>query len=94
MKAIAVLAAACLAIPAAQAKDDASVKRGRYIVRIGDCKDCHTAGFAPSSGKVPQSRWLRGDALGWRGPWGTTYPANLRLYMQDLTEAQWVPGAA
>ena len=28
--------------------------------------------------------------LGWRGPWGTTYPTNLRLYFQDLTENEWV----
>lgn len=43
-----------------------------------------------SGGKVPESQWLIGDALGWRGPWGTTYPTNLRLYMQDLSEEQWV----
>ena len=33
---------------------------------------------------------LVGDELGWRGPWGTTYPVNLRLYMQSLTEQQWL----
>jgi len=90
---IATVAAACFAIGAAYATDDASVKRGRYVVRIGGCNDCHTAGFAPSGGKVPESRWLEGDALGWRGPWGTTYPVNLRLYMQDLTEGEWVKKA-
>ena len=26
-------------------------------------------------------------------PWGTTYPVNLRLYMQKLTEAQWLQTA-
>ena len=90
---IALVAIACLAIGAAQAKDDASIKRGRYVVMIGGCNDCHTAGFAPSGGKVPESQWLEGEALGWRGPWGTTYPPNLRLYMQDLTEDQWVKKA-
>jgi mono/diheme cytochrome c family protein len=94
MKALAILAAACIAVPAAaQTKEDATVKRGRYIVRIGGCNDCHTAGFAPSGGKVPESQWLEGDQLGWRGPWGTTYPVNLRLYMQDLSEEQWVKKA-
>ena len=29
-------------------------------------------------------------ALGFRGPWGTTYPTNLRLYFKDLTEAEWL----
>lgn len=93
MKTSAILAAACLVMSAANAKDDASVKRGRYLVMIAGCNDCHTAGFAPSGGKVPESQWLAGDALGWRGPWGTTYPVNLRLYMQQLTEDEWVKKA-
>lgn len=28
--------------------------------------------------------------MGWRGPWGTTYASNLRLYMQKLSETQWI----
>lgn len=39
---------------------------------------------------MPESAWLVGDALGWRGPWGTTYAANLRLRMQDWSEEQWL----
>jgi hypothetical protein len=31
-----------------------------------------------------------GDELGWRGPCGTTYPVNLRLLMNSLTQDQWV----
>jgi hypothetical protein len=46
-----------------------------------------------SGGKVPEKQWLTGDALGWRGPWGTTYPVNLRLYMQHLDENAWVAKA-
>jgi hypothetical protein len=46
-----------------------------------------------SGGKVPESQWLTGDALGWQGPWGTTYPLNLRRYMQGMSEAQWVKRA-
>jgi mono/diheme cytochrome c family protein len=81
-------------VPAiAQKADDAQIKRGRYLVMIGGCNDCHTAGYAPSGGKVPEAQWLLGDALGWHGPWGTTYATNLRLYMQDLTEEQWVKKA-
>jgi mono/diheme cytochrome c family protein len=63
------------------------------VVTIGGCNDCHTPNYAPSGGKVPEKEWLTGDALGWRGPWGTTYPGNLRLYMQDLSEDQWVKKA-
>jgi mono/diheme cytochrome c family protein len=87
-----VFLALCAALPAAaqDKKADAMVERGRYVVTIGGCNDCHTPNYAPSGGKVPEKDWLTGDALGWRGPWGTTYPSNLRLYMQDLSEEQWV----
>lgn len=74
------------------AKADA-LGRGRYIVRIAGCNDCHTTGYAQTGGQVPESQWLMGDALGWRGPWGTTYPTNLRLYMQKLSEDEWVARA-
>ena len=33
-------------------------------------------------------------ALGWRGPWGTTYPPNLRLSIPAMTEDEWVKKAA
>jgi hypothetical protein len=42
------------------------------------------------NGEVPESEWLQGDSIGWRGPWGTTYAINLRLFMQTLSEDQWV----
>ncbi|MGH8713521.1 MAG: cytochrome C [Casimicrobiaceae bacterium] len=73
--------------PGHAAKD---IDRGRYIVKIGGCNDCHTPGYAMSGGKVAEKDWLVGDRVGWRGPWGTTYPPNLRLYMQALSEAQWL----
>ena len=66
------------------------VERGRYLVRIGGCNDCHTAGYAMNDGQVPERAWLTGDQLGWRGPWGTTYPSNLRLSMNALSENDWI----
>jgi hypothetical protein len=66
------------------------IERGRYLVSISGCNDCHTPGYAQSGGEIPEAQWLIGDQLGWRGPWGTTYPSNLRLYMQTVTEEQWV----
>jgi hypothetical protein len=74
----------------AKQANEVSVERGRYIAKIGGCNDCHTAGYAISGGKVPEVDWLKGDALGWRGPWGTTYPANLRIVMGRLSEGDWV----
>ena len=69
------------------------IQRGKYLVKVTGCNDCHTPGYAMAGGKVPESQWLVGDTLGWRGPWGTTYPINLRLYMRDMSEAQWVQRA-
>src|SRR5262245_30598709 len=79
--------------PGAEAKKASSqqIARGRYLLAVGNCNDCHTPGFAPSEGRVPESEWLLGDStLGFRGPWGTTYEINLRLSRSKITESQWV----
>jgi len=45
MKLLLCAVAVALATPAfAQKNDDAQIKRGRYVVMIGGCNDCHTAG--------------------------------------------------
>jgi mono/diheme cytochrome c family protein len=72
------------------AKGSAQVERGRYVVRIAGCNDCHTPGYAESGGKVAEDKWLTGDILGWHGPWGTTYPPNLRANVPRMSEEQWV----
>jgi mono/diheme cytochrome c family protein len=84
----ATVAVASLAAPA-QA-DATSIARGRYIVSISGCNDCHTAGYSETGGKVAQSDWLLGQPVGFRGPWGVSYPANLRLTVQSVTEAEWL----
>ena len=96
MKRVLVWALLAASLPAAAQqpkKADPSIARGRYLVAIAGCNDCHTPNFAPSGGKTPESEWLTGDALGWRGPWGTTYAPNLRLSMPKLSEDQWVKTA-
>jgi mono/diheme cytochrome c family protein len=70
--------------------DMKTVERGRYLLRTSGCNDCHTTGYLSSEGTTPEELWLTGDALGWRGPWGTTYGSNLRLFADQLTEEQWV----
>jgi mono/diheme cytochrome c family protein len=92
------LAACQQAAPEAQAKTNAAtapsdaelLARGEYITRIGGCNDCHTPGYAETGGQVPKAQWLVGSPLGWHGPWGTTYPANLRLKVQEMDEAAWM----
>lgn len=68
----------------------AEESRGRYLAMTAGCNDCHTPGYAPLEGKVEEKLWLTGDMLGWRGPWGTTYPVNIRLYVQKMSEDEWV----
>lgn len=75
------------------ALDDTTFERGKYLVTIGGCNDCHTEGYLLNEGNVPESEWLMGSDFGWRGPWGTTYAPNLRLILKDMTEAQWVKKA-
>ena len=81
---------ACDARAATPPSAEASIERGRYVVMISGCNDCHTAGFPQSGGTVPQSEWLKGDSMGWHGPWGTTFGPNLRIYMQSRSEDEWV----
>jgi mono/diheme cytochrome c family protein len=78
----------CVAATAAEPSAEAA--RGSYLVQIAGCNDCHTEGYALSNGEVEESKWLTGDALGWRGPWGTTYAANLRLSAAERTADEFV----
>ncbi len=100
-KTLAVLLSAALAVLAVTAvgaadsarRDGAEQKlidRGRYLMKIAGCNDCHTAGYAQSGGNVPEAQWLTGDALGWQGAWGTTYASNLRLTVANISEDEWV----
>jgi mono/diheme cytochrome c family protein len=73
--------------------DNATLARGRYIVATSGCNDCHTAGYPQAAGKIPESEWLTGNPVGFSGPWGTSYPANLRHSAQAMTEAAWMKRA-
>jgi mono/diheme cytochrome c family protein len=72
------------------ASDAHMVERGEYLVKVSGCNDCHTPGYPEAAGKMPEEQWLTGSSVGFQGPWGTTYPSNLRLYVQDLTESEWL----
>ncbi|MET0718046.1 MAG: cytochrome C [Pseudoxanthomonas sp.] len=64
--------------------------KGEYLVKVGGCNDCHTNDYGPSGGNVPKEQWLTGSHQGFMGPWGTTYPSNLRLNLSKMSEAQWL----
>jgi mono/diheme cytochrome c family protein len=96
--AIALLIVTHAALALAQPKSGVSgnkqqIDRGRYLVKIAGCNDCHTPGYIIKNGEVDEKLWLTGDKLGWSGPWGTTYAPNLRLLMTTMTQQQWVKHA-
>jgi mono/diheme cytochrome c family protein len=80
-------AALALAMTAAAATHasaaEVSAERGAQVAITGGCHDCHTAGYLETGGKLDAAAALKGTSLGWRGPWGTTYPANLRLTVKE-----------
>ncbi len=81
-------------MPVVKQKIDKQISQGRYLIMVGGCNDCHTDGFNLSGGKLPESEWLTGSAMGFKGPWGTTYPLNLRLLINSMTEESWVEYAS
>ena len=96
LRAVAALAAALLAFEAgaADAKyDPQTIARGRYLVTISGCNDCHTPGGMEKGPAVPEREWLTGVPVGFQGPWGTSYASNLRLVLNGMTEAQWLQHA-
>ncbi len=87
------LAVACVSVlplAAQAAPGDVSIDRGRQVSIVGGCNDCHTAGYNESAGKIDPAKALRGTAIGWMGPWGTTYPANILLKVKDMSQDDFV----
>lgn len=64
--------------------------RGRYVVVVMGCNDCHTPDYIIKRGNIPEKDWLVGNTLGFKGPNGTTYPTNLRLLVSNLSEESWL----
>jgi mono/diheme cytochrome c family protein len=73
---------------------DLKLARGRHLLMVSGCNDCHTPGTL--YGMPDTTRFLAGSELGWRGPWGVTYASNLTpdlvTGLGDWTEDQIVTG--
>lgn len=78
---------------AAESDPRSMLERGRHLVLIAGCNDCHTPGFAEANGQIETERWLTGTSIGFAGPWGTTYPSNLRLSVRNYSEQEWLAHA-
>ena len=64
---LAFLVATVVALPSfTAAADEAQVGRGKYLVTIGGCNDCHTPGYF--FGKPDMSRFLGGSDVGFEIP--------------------------
>jgi len=68
---------------------DDPVTAGRYLINYGGCNDCHTAGQMEGQPLPGEAQRLTGSRLGFMGPWGVSYPANLRLVFASMTPQQW-----
>ena len=96
VKAIAAAVAAlclplCLPWASSHAADPAAVVRGKYLVTIASCHDCHTPGFF--LGKPDMARYLGGSDVGFELPGlGVFYGPNLTpdkaTGLGDLSDAQ------
>jgi mono/diheme cytochrome c family protein len=73
-----------------RAPDAAQIARGRYLVQIGGCNDCHTVGYVAAGGHLSEAQSLKGSPQGYTGPWGTTYAPNLRAALAPLSERDWL----
>lgn len=71
-------------------KGGSAVQRGAYLVAIGGCNDCHTPGWMEHPGEIPVAQRLTGSTLGWHGPWGTSFAANLRVVVAGMSEKAWL----
>ena len=85
-----IVALAVGAMSAPALADEISIERGQHISIIGGCHDCHTEGYSESEGKIDPAKALTGSSMGLRGPWGTTYPLNLRLDLKIMSEDRYV----
>ena len=100
--ALALVAAACGTPAAAPVKTpsgpphvaaSSQLAAGKYLVLAAGCNDCHTGGpWDASGGKLPTSKWLEGNRVGFDmgPPFGTTYAPNLRLKISQMTQQQFL----
>jgi mono/diheme cytochrome c family protein len=70
---IAILAVAAIGLPAAAQAQDALVARGKYLVQVAGCGDCHTPGHF--YGKPDPARVLGGSDIGFQVPGVGTFVA-------------------
>ncbi len=66
------------------------IERGRHAIKTMGCNSCHTPDYMIKRSNIPEEDWLVGSTLGFRGTYGTAYPTNLRLLLNNMTEDEWL----
>jgi hypothetical protein len=66
------------------------IERGRYVIVVMGCNDCHTPDYIVRRANIPEKDWLVGSPLGFRSALGTSYPTNLRLLLNSIDEEDWL----
>ena len=84
MRALCIIMLVIFAAPATAG--EISVERGLRVSILAGCQECHTAGYVLSEGKIDPAKAMKGSSIGFQGPWGTSYAANLRLTISGLSE--------
>lgn len=60
----AVLMSMCFNAVLAETPDEQMIERGKYLVVITGCNDCHTDGYLLSQGEIAEEQWLTGNPVG------------------------------
>jgi mono/diheme cytochrome c family protein len=90
LPAAALALAATMSIAHASEPAKPSATYGKTVSILGGCHDCHTADYSEKNGVINPDTALKGNPVGYQGPWGTTYAVNLRLLAKGMTEDAWV----
>jgi mono/diheme cytochrome c family protein len=85
------LAGACVALPlrAANAADAKQIARGKYLVSIGSCTDCHTPGHF--LGKEDPTKFLAGSDVGFGIPHLGVFVASNLTSDKETGLGNWTP---
>lgn len=67
-----------------------TIEEGKRLLKVMGCNDCHTPMYGEKNGDVPEKDWLTGSDVGFKGPWGTSYPSNLRILVQSFKEPSFI----
>jgi hypothetical protein len=79
-----------LSVFEAQRQQSLVIERGGQLIQIMGCNSCHTPDYIVKRSNIPEEDWLVGGTLGFRGPQGTSYPTNLRLLLNNMSEEDWL----